>query len=233
MALRVAQVDRTTNSITINVSGITEGSRRTSVWMPSGMLNSSSGKWYTLYDAKDNGYISDFYVVDYATANGDITITVSNKYLNKGYRVVDVKVENIDTAAGDKDIWLSTILDFEYENSFPKKSGSEIDITVDDMKELNLFGLYIDYWINGGDGIYHPLETAQSGDEIEAVYLWQPAKNILDTAINCNNLGTNYDKVWGYISGIVNKCVSGADFKALWFNDIVYAIRNFNLSYTV
>ena len=235
--MTVSQVGRTTNSVTLNVSGITKGDRQTYIWIPNTISNTTSG-WFTLQNAKNSGYISDFYVADYSTNNGDITVSVPYKYYstlkNVGFRIkngINIGTAN-ETLYSSIDIY--TILDFEYENSFPKYPGDDIDITVRDLQEINMFGRDIDMWFNDGYySEYYKLNTVSTGDYIFAVYLWVPSRNILDAAINHPNLtGTYYNKVYNHLSNIVDNCVSGADFEAQFFNDIVYAIRNFNLSYT-
>lgn len=230
--MTVAQVNRSTNSVTVNVSGITEGDRQTYVWITNTILDSTDGVWYSLQKAKNYGYISDFEVTDINANNGDITIYIPDKYA-KEYKVWDIKVENINTSDGDFWIVLNTVLGFEYDNSFPKYAGDTIDITVNDMQQINLFGGYIDSWINSGDGIYYPLDDVFEGDSVFAEYFVTPSQNIWNTAYNNRDLlGGYYNVVWNYTSDIVDNCVSGADFKALWFNGILYAINNFNMSYT-
>ena len=245
--MTVSQVNRTTNSVTINVSGITQGNRQTYIWIPGDVLNSNNGKWYTLQKAKSYGYISGYDVVSYESNNGDIRIYVSDEYLEVGHRAVDVTVINLPdgyVSSGVRDddidnaltwIYLTFVLDFNYENSFPKLAGEEIDITVNDLREINLFGVDIYNFVMGStNGEYYPLSSADKGDKIKAEYLRLPAQNIWNTAYNKRELlGDYYMVVWNYTSDIIDNCVSGADFKALWFNGILYAIRNFNLSCTV
>ena len=234
--MTIKQVGRTTNSVTINVSGITSHYRKTYIWIPGAILNASSGQWYPLQQAKDNGYISDFYATSVDGVNGDITIVIPNWYLQ--YKVVDLTVENVHANTGDviASAYLETVLDFKYENSFPKAKGEDIDITVADMRELNLFGKYIDLWVNGGGGgyLWNDLNDEVSGDKIYAYYLRDPAGNMYDAAVACRSvLGASYGTIIGYLDDIVDECESGADFKASWFNNIVYAIRKFNFSITV
>ena len=223
--MTVEQVGRTTNSVTINVSGITEGDRQTWIWEP------KTGEWYTLQDAYQNGFIQGFDVADFADNNGDIKIYVSDEF-NGG--VLITKVENLNTSTGNWDVLLSCVLGFEYENNSTKYAGDLIDITVRDMQIINIFGSDIDFFINDGDGTYYPLDGAESGDEIKGEYLSFPAQNIWNAAYNNRELlGDYYYVVWNYTSDIMDNCVSGADFKALWFNGIKYAINNFNMSITV
>lgn len=227
--MTVSQVGRTTNSVTINVSGITDGDRQTYVWIP------VVGEWYTIQKAKEHGFVYDFYVADYTSNNGDITVVISSEYLE--YKVVALYVKNINTSTEDKSVQLNAILDFEYENSFPKLTGADIDITVFDMQEINDFGSFINSWIDGGDGEYYPLEGVSKGDSIYYDYLLMPSQHILNAAYNqyCeDHLSVDdYDAITNHAYDIILDCVSGSDFKAQYFNGILYAIRNFNLSVTV
>ena len=225
--LTVAQVGRSCNSITVRVSGITEGDRETSVYVP------AAGERLTLQQAKEYGFVSDFYVADLSANNGSITIEIADRYLS--CKVIKVYVKNINTSTGDKTVLLPAVLDFEYENGFPKVTGGEIDITVLDMKEINLFGMYLDLWIGGSDEtFYYTLDGVSKGDDIYYEYLALPAQNILNAAFFAYNdysmPSDNYDAVTVYATDIKEGCAAGADFKAQYFNDIMYAITRFNLS---
>ncbi len=234
--MTVSQIGRTKNSVTINVSGITEGDRQTKVWIPGNFLNSTNGKWYTLQNAKSAGYISDYYVADITANNGDITVYMNENYLNEGFRIVAFNVENISSSGSllNSIEIFNAVLKFEYERSFPKYQGNDIDITVADMKEINLFGLYIDAWIIGGEGRYYTLDGVSIGDNIYYEYLWQPAQNILNAAnIHPWLTGAYRSMVLDYTTPIVDGCYERADFKALFFNGILYAINSFNLSVTI
>lgn len=242
--MTVTQVGRDINGVTINVSGITKGDRQTYIWIPESLLNTSVGKWFTLTEARDRRYVTGIYVADYNTNNGDITVWVSEEYYSK-FKVIGLYVKNginIDTpneVIYSQTPTLYTILDFQYENSKEKVQGAEIDITVSDMQGLNLFGIYIYNWVHPDPvadidkNYFYPLDDVFAGDEIRADYLRQPANLIYETAYNCDYIGSNYSEVYTRTKDIINNCVSGADFKAKWFNDIVEAIRNFNLSITV
>ena len=251
--MTVTQVGRGINGVTINVSGITKGDRQTYIWIPGTLLNSENGEWFTLTEARARGYVTGIYVADYNTNNGDITVWVSEEYYSKlkiiGLYVVNgVNLHLYDPNESPIDsnvvIYLNatitTILDFQYENSKEKVRGAEIDITVSDMQGLNLFGIDVYAWIHP-DPVDDPenygfylFDNVFAGDEIYAEYLRAPAKLIYETAYNLMDyIDSNYSDSYESIMEIVNKCVSGADFKAEWFNDIVEAIRNFNLSITV
>ena len=151
-------------------------------------------------------------------------------------KAVVLNVSNVKSDSGTKikSTNFYAVLKFEYERSFPKYLGNEIDITVNDMKKINLFGLWIDYWIMRGEGFHYTLDNVMSGDSIYYEYLWQPAQNILNAANSLDGLkGAYRTMVIDYTTPIVNNCVQGADFKALYFNGILYAINCFNLSVTV
>lgn len=231
--MTVSQTGRTTNSVTITVSGITSGDRATYIWLPD--LQS----WSTLWDAKSAGYVSDIEVVNLNNNNGDIKVILGSKYLNAGYKCVDLKVENRSADTNELMQWivLTTILEFKYDKSYPKYAGKDIDITVSDMREINLFGAYIGSWIGSVVGEYYPFDGITTGDTIYHYYLKLPAQNISNAALKAyqkGNLSSSlYDFVNEYTSYIINDCVSGADFKALFFNGISYAINGFNISVSI
>jgi hypothetical protein len=234
--LTVTQVGRTTNSITINVSGITQGDRQTFVWIE---YSSKKYDWFKLDVAYTKGYISDYTpkAADNPSSNGNITITFKNSYWP--YKVAFIKVANVNTTAGDKEIQIKTVFKFEYDNSSTKYSGNDIDITVADMRRINLFGSDIDTLISGnkpedGGGSYYALTSVGSGDSIFADYLNLPAQHILNASIvEPDLIGESYSKVYSCARNVANNCVSGADFKAKFFNDIADAINNFNLTCTI
>lgn len=234
--MTVTQVGKDINGVTINVSGITEGDRQTYIWIPSTILNSNDGAWFTLSDARSQGYVSGFDVTDYEDNNGNITVWVYEEYYSQ-YKVIDLLVRNIKSS-GNKDAKISATLDFEYEYSKTKKSGTEIDITPYDMNNINLFGWYIGSWIGLFEETYmYEFDKTYSGKKIYAEYLKLPVENIQQVAIlmlGAEKLDSGtYNEIRKNIKDIVNDCISGAEFKAEWFNDFVEAIRNFNLSITV
>ncbi len=240
--MTVKQVGRTTTSVTINVSGITEGNRQTYIWMPSTILNSSKGEWIPLGEAATLGYITAI-ETDFEANNGDITVELPKKYY-KDFKVVQFEVHNVDTQSGDSGVFISTVLKFEFENNpdYDKIPGEDIDITVNDLKTINKFGWNIAYWMcvdkNGNpthDGLHYPLDGVVSGDPIFAFYLSQPASNIAYAAdFNIQYFrGTSYDAVYQNSYNVSKYCFSGADFKALYFNQIKDAINYFNLSVTI
>ena len=226
--MTVEQVDRTKNSVTINVSGLTGGDRQTSVYIPGDV-----DRWYTLWDAKTAGYVSNIVVADYGNNNGDITIVMSSKYLKIGAKFVELEVANVNN--GDDDHWvrLVTFLKFEYHNEatngYMKYSDEDIDITVEDMREINDLARTIRMVCVDDDFLYYPLDDVASGDPILADYLKLPAQNILQSV---DALGTWYSFVYDSVYYIVKNCKSGADFKPEFFNEMYFAINYFNLEHT-
>ena len=226
--MTVEQVGRTTNSVTINVSGITKGDRQTSVWIP------DKADYFTLQTAKANGYISDFYVVDLVQNNGDITIELPYSYY-KEFKTVDIKVENVSGSTVYAGARITAVLAFKYEGTASKRTGEDIDITVNDMKAINKFGAYIGAWIGGDDGWHYYLDGVGVGDKIFADYLRKPAEHILNAALtNTRYLSSGYyNYICSCTQDIVDNVKSGADFKASYFNNIYTAITAFNMSITV
>lgn len=240
--MTVEQVGRTTNSITINVGGITEGDRQTWVWEP------KTGEWYTLQAAEGYGYINGFDVANLDDNNGDITVYIPDEYADK-YKVWAITVVNLvanktdigtleEARTDNAWIYISTVIGFEYENEKYKKSGEKIDITVRDCLHLWYFGNYMSFWIceNGEEidyGILDCLYTSDTGDEIYADYLSAPARGILEAVEDSIDYVPNYVPVFANVNDVVDRCKSGADFEAQFFEEMRVAINNFNMSITV
>lgn len=229
--MKVEQTGRSENSITVTVSGMTEGDRQTYIWIPDVVLGENEGALFTLAKAKSKGYIDGYDVTDFDNNNGDITVYFPDSYIQKCL-LCTLIIRNI---VGDSytDMKIETVLAFVYENTISKQSGVAIDVTVEDMRKINLFAAYIDSWIGeNAEAAYYPLEDIEAGDEIESVFLHLPAENILhacDVAIDkMTSLGAA--AVPAYSGYIVNHCESGAPFEAYMFNAIRNAINNFALS---
>lgn len=226
--MTVEQVGKKTNQVTIRISGITEGDRQTHIGIPKQILNPNADEWMTLSTAQTNGYIT--FVTDLNANNGDITVTFNKKYLDLGVRRAKFKVANVNTEYGGE-IWITTFLKFEYANTFPKVSGEDIDITVKDLREINLFSRDISVGIGGFEYGYYPLNGVSAGDSIFAEYLSAPANNLLTATDYCPYLPSAYYTIINnYTSNIIKNCKSGAYFKADYFNEMLYAINSFNLS---
>lgn len=227
--MKVEQTQRTTNTVVINVSGITEGARSTYVGFSDTKINEYDSDWLTLQEAKDYGYISNFYVTSTASANGEILVTLADE----NYKVIQFKIVNI-TDDEDRIITLPTVLEFEYDGFQTKDVGSEIDITVRDMRELNLFASCICSCTTGEDSPCETLDDVYAGDPIYADYLATVSSNLqkalaytLASECDIENLTAADVQLLLRMS---NDCVSGADFKADWFNTVSRVINNFNVS---
>lgn len=227
--MTVTQVGRTANSVTINVSGIDygTGSRQTLIYIP------KVEDWYSLSEAKALGLIDDYEVSAVDSANGDITVYFFQEDIETN-KVWQFEIAHIKASGGYAFAYLNAVLGFYYDGASVKYSGNMIDITVDDMKSINLFGAYIGGWIGETDALYYPLEDVEKGDIINAEYVYQPAENILLTAQKrVNELGTAYADIYTDMNYVYDDCASGGDFKADYFNKLADAINNFNLTISV
>ncbi len=232
----MTQVGRTENSVTINVSGITDGDRQTYIWITNVILGTKDGSWMTLQQAKNNGYITEFYTADFDSNNGDITVVIADEYAWE-YKVWDLLVENVNTA--NEPVYISTVLWFNYDNASTKMQGESIDITVSDCIRLWCFGNSLRLWIVGdGEGVDYSiidrLYMAEKGDEIFADYIRTPAQGILSSIQNVSPaIFPNYAPCHANIQDVVNRCKSGAEFEAQFFEEIKVAINSFNISVTL
>ncbi|MBQ7718746.1 MAG: hypothetical protein IJT38_05545 [Clostridia bacterium] len=232
MSIILQQTSRTQNSVTFSISGITND-RMTYVWMP---MMSSNGQWVSLSSAYSLGYVKSFSTT--SNTNGSITVEFYQSDANE-YKVWQFYVANYSGgSATETSEMLNTILKFEYENTSTKHSGSSVDVTVDDLRQLNLFGVYIFDWIiySEGGASYYPLKNASSGDPILAKYLVLPAQNIYNAANKLTssyyNSLSNRTTIKNYLSDIINNASSGSAFYADYFNNIKSAINNFNCKTT-
>lgn len=233
MSIILTQTDRTENSVTFSISGVT-GDRKTYVWMP---MMSTNGQWISLSDAYSLSYIKDFSTTD--DRNGEITVTFYSEDAEE-YKVWQFYVYNyVGSDVTDASEMLNTILYFDYDYSSTKYPGDTIDITVNDLRRINLFAMYIYAWIIWEDEEgcqYYPLDDADSGYSILADYLVLPAQNIYNAANYLSSSYYNYLSDRSYIksimSDITDNCYSGSPFYAEYFNNIKYAINNFNLETT-
>ena len=224
MAITLQQTGRTTTSVTFSISGIT-GDRQTYIWLP--MLGGSN-KWTTLSAAYSLGYVSSYSATD--SYNGNITVNFYSRD-TEIYKVWEFYVYNYANGnPTESSNILDTVLAFQYDNALTKSTGGNIDITVNDMRRINLFASYMDSWINNGTGTYYPLTSNVKGDSIFAVYLTQPARNIYNTAYNLGSTRLpNRSSILNYTGNILDYVSSGATFRASYFNNIRDAINNFNM----
>jgi len=226
--MTVTQTASTPSSVTITVEGMADSSsRQTYVWITDTI---GIGDWMTLTNAAQNGYIT--IQTDPYVNNGDIKIGIAKAY--RDYKVWQFEVRELIDENEDYYNWviISTILGFEYENANTKVSGEPIDITVEDLRQINLFGLYIDWWIGNVEGVYYPLDDVNSGDDVYWFYLADPAININNAAFKWSTeLGWRYSVVASSASDIADRCTwSDVPFEALFFNEMKWAINNFMMS---
>lgn len=234
--MKVEQTGRSENSITVTVSGMTEGDRQTYIWITDVVLGENDGALFTLAQAKSKGYIDGYDVTDFDDNNGDITVYFPDSYIQKCL-LCTLIIRNI---VGDSytDMKIETVLAFVYENTIDKKPGEVIDVTVGDMRKINLFAAYIVKWIGeNAEASYYPLEDIEAGDEIKFKYLLLPAENILYACKVAFDKMTSLGAAAvlassGYIVNYCkeNHCESGVPFEAYMFTAIRNAINHFALS---
>lgn len=236
--MTVQQSGATKNSVTIRISGITEGARETRLWVPFSVGGDTSWEWCTLDDAISFGFIDD-YILTGDLANGTIEIVVSRSYLSES-KVLFVRVRNVEILPETSEtiekasVILSTVTGFEYDNDAYKQAGQPIDITLSDMRTINRFGSDIDYLVGSGEGTYYPLDDVLDDADIFADYLRLPVENMFAAATeNSWYLGENYSYIMTRANYLLNNVESGADFKAEYFNVVAEMINHFRLSFTV
>ena len=173
MAVTLQQTGRTATSVSFSVSGIT-ADRQTYIWAV------QRQEWMTLPDAKSAGYVASYYT--FGGDNGTISVNF-DVFSVQEYKVWQFVVCNTENGSitETSDI-LNTVLKFEYDNALTKTAGNTIDITVDDMKRLNLFALYMRSWVLDEESQYYPLDGVAAGEDIDADYLVLPADNIREGA---------------------------------------------------
>lgn len=221
LAITLQQTGRTDTGITFSVSGITQD-RLTYMWIV------QRQEWMTLPDAKSAGYIASYYT--FGGDNGTISVNF-DVFSVLEYKVWQFIVKNfVDGIETDSSDILNTVLKFEYDNTQTKTAGNTIDITVDDMKRLNLFALYMRSWVLNVESQYYPLDDVLSGDNIAADYLALCGRNILDVASSqSNSTLPNKNEIVSLSSYISDNVISGTEVKAQYFNDICTAINHFNM----
>lgn len=239
--ITVEQVDRTYNSITMNVSGMLEGDRQTYILISPnvrgekdndyGNWTTDDWEWYTLPDAKAKGYISDYWVTDLGNNNGDIKVDIPNKFAetHKVWRFAIFNLVDGDIVA---DITFNAVLEYDWDYTSKKVTGEPIDITRDDMIALNLAGVQLAWWAADLTGIYYYSSSDIDYGEIYSEYLQLPAENIANGAHEINGKLTSYLNVYGYVYSST-QVTPGATFRAGYFNDIKNAINNFNMKVSV
>lgn len=221
MSVTLQQTGRTKTGVSFSVNGIT-GDRSTYIWI------AQRQKWLTLSDAKSAGYIASYYT--FGGDNGTISVNLDVLSVQE-YKVWQFQVHNVvDGTTTESSGVLNTVLKFEYDNTQTKVAGNTLDVTVSDMKRLNLFALYIRSWILDEESQYYALENVAEGDDIHAVYLSICGSNILDAASSqTTSTLPNKSEIISLSSEISNNVESGAEAKAEYFNKIRDAINNFNM----
>lgn len=212
MAIRLAQVGRTTTSITFSVSGIT-GDRQTLIWIPF----ISTPAWYTLSGAKTLGYISNYSTT--SDTNGNITVNFYSSN-TQNYPVWKFKVSD------DNTIWsgiLFTIIKFEWDGVTTKVTGDDYDITHNDAVRFSLFASHIKSWLmNTSDS-----PTSITNGEV-IVSEWLESVDKINDAAEAwyGNGGTL--QIITYCAAIGNNMQSGYLPYASVYNGMSYIINNFN-----
>lgn len=218
----VQQIDKTTNSVTIEISGMDTSYDRQTYVQIGKAITGETAKLYTLQTARNNGYIEDFEVSDINTNNGWIKVYIPTDYVDT-YPVWRFRVKGLLDGVTKTQADIYTPLAFEYDGRNPKSAGEEIDITVRDLTVLNRFGIYINDWIGGNSGSSFNLKGSVQGSPIYADFLRGPAQYIYNNA----SKGDYASYVRSYTSYIIDNCTSGADFEAKYFNNIKEAIEFF------
>lgn len=228
MAVKLAQTDRTKNSVTFSVSGITTD-RRTLIWVE------TLEEWVVLSNATVADGVTD--IDTDGVNNGTITVYFDSAAINSGYKVWAFKVQDYDIAnkevISESEILYAGLL-FEYENTPEKEAEKSIDLTVKDFKNMGMFAvrlfIFLGTYQSDLDACYHYDDVFQ-GDDIYADYLLLPAKQIYNAA---NQLTKQQlpprEHIKESMVNIIDNVKSGADFKAEYFNDMYYAINQFNMN---
>lgn len=228
MAVKLAQTERTKNSVTFSVSGITTD-RRTWVWVE------TLAEWVILSEATVADGITD--IETDGGDNGTITVYFDSAAIKSGYKVWAFCVDDYSIAEkkviSESDI-LYTVLFFDYENTTEKVIGKSIDLTVEDFKNMGMFAVQLFVFLGEYQSdldFYYYYDDVFQGYDIYADYLLLPAKQIYNAA---NKLTIKQLPLRAFImksmDNIIDNVRSGSDFKAEYFNDMYYAINQFNMN---
>ena len=232
MAIEITQTGRTATSITFSVSNDgTWINRYTSIYCY------AADDFYGLETAAQLELIDSFSTT--GGLNGTITInfntedTVENK-------IWPVYVENLDgdnNSIEGTDI-LYCILAFSWDNSATKVIGNNFDITVNDLKRLNLIAYTMFALIGSGTPkSFYQFLNDHTGDSVYAVYITDAAFNIRHAIYAANGYGwlvDNYNQDFhttsrAQLSAIITNAVTGSNIKAEYFNNLCYIINHVNL----
>lgn len=228
MAVKLAQTERTKNSVTFSVNGITTD-RRTLIWVQ------TLEEWVVLSNATVADGVTG--IDTDGVNNGTITVYFDSAAINSGYKVWAFKVQDYDIAnkkvISESEILYSVLL-FGYENTEEKEIGSPIDITVKDFKNISKFAWWIYKYLGTTDSDideYYIYDGVVSGDVIYAEDLLRPAQHIRNAISNLTISAVPLKgKIIEYTEDIIDNVRSGADFKAKYFNEIWLAINQFNMN---
>lgn len=228
MAVKLSQVDRSKNSVTFSVSGITTD-RRTLVWVQ------TLGDWVVLSEATVTDGITD--IVTDGVNNGTITVYFDKAAINSGYKVWAFLVQDYSIAKGEvlsESEILYTVLLFDYENTTEKVKGEPIDLTVKDFKNMSMFAWWLYKYLGTFDrniDEYYIYDGYGTGDVIYAEDLSRPAEHIHNAISNLTIRDVPLRaRILEYTENIIDNVMPNAEFKAEYFNDIYYAINQFNMS---
>lgn len=226
--MRVTQTAKTINSITITVEGIGGGDRQTSISL---FPNYETGSYYTLSEAQQLGYVTDYYASNVDYNNGNITIVFSDGYLAK-HRVCKISVVNTYNGVPYGEVVLPCSVGFEFEKASTKVVGNEIDITVKDIVNINRFHNESCAANTKTYPAYDSsLENKMPGDYIYKEYLTLPINNLLNCIAEYGFTESAFDSIRTLIN--INDELSGSDsFKAEYFNNIKQAINGYYLTNT-
>lgn len=121
------------NTITLRSFGI-ETARQILIWLI------EPGKWATLHEASDAGYISFDSSSD--VNGGDVTIRFDPASNTRQYKVWDFVCRDIGETVRETDI-LHAVVGFSWQNSYEKKTRQETDVTWRDGDDLNKYAYQI------------------------------------------------------------------------------------------
>jgi hypothetical protein len=224
MAITLRQIGGDIDTVRFSVSGIAND-RQTYIWIW------QQEDWIALDDAWKRGYISS-----YSTAlgnNGVIAVVPDSASIASGHKLWAFYVANVkDGVTTETSEVLYTVLGFEYDGEAEKYAGGEVDITINDLQNINRFGEKLSYFIAKNDETeYYPLGDVRPGDVIFADYIVLPAQNILAAAKSCSTAKlSNRADIISMMNNIVDNVRSGSEFKAEYFNDLKDCINNFYMS---
>lgn len=223
--MRVTQTAKTINSITVTVEGMNSGDRQTyiSLYPPY-----AAGSYYTLSEAQQLGLIT-FEVANLVNNNGDIKIIFPDHYLTE-HQVCKISVMNVFNGVPYNEVIIPCSVGFDFEKASLKVAGKEIDITVGDVKKINLFcnGLYSAY-TNENPAYEYTFENITSGDYIYKEYLETPISNMLNCLMEYELTDSGFNAIRKLIS-VQNGLSESDSFKAEYFNNIKQAINEHYLT---